>query len=331
MKTLELQEFTNYLVNKNLSEDKISFAMNQLNSLNKFLINIGKTLETAGYDDLYRYSDHLIENNFNTFDTYLSLLRYGYFTNNTIYIQVFLEILDGREMIENFSTQLISKYGSAFRDQIFKDIAIPPLGIKPVEKPYIVKILVNRLIERIGIEECEIFFRIGLRDKYIDSYKPARERYLKTQDIDSFLLENHTKLVNTLEKHNQEKSLFFTQEVDDTIVEVVRNDQTIESGIRKGNKIRITKIPYQAKQFYAESDEKMRRFYYCHNPWIRHALKNEEKPIDPVFCNCSGAYFKNYWEFVLDSTVQVDVVKSVIKGDNKCEFNLIIPNNVLKT
>jgi hypothetical protein len=54
----------------------------------------------------------------------------------------------------------------------------------------------------------------------------------------------HANFVKTMEKHLEEKTLFYTQEVDEKVVEHVKADQSIEGRIRDGNKVFITKIPY---------------------------------------------------------------------------------------
>ena len=44
----------------------------------------------------------------------------------------------------------------------------------------------------------------------------------------------------------------------------VKNNPEIESGVRDGNLLYITKIPYNAKEFLIETDPTMKRYYACH-------------------------------------------------------------------
>jgi hypothetical protein len=323
-----LNGFNEYLRLKKVPTDKIFSAIEIINDLNNFLNKKTKSIESATYNDFYDYSAFMIQKNANSVINFTGLLRYGYYSNNNILILMCMEILDGSEIILNFSSNLINEFGQDLRDEIFQDLDIPPLGIRPEEKPEITKTLVKRLITKMGVKKSAEFFRIGLRDKYIESYIPAREKYLQSKNIDEFLQERHNKLITTLEKHEEEGTLFFTQEIDKNVLDYVRNNP-VESGIRKGSKIFVTKIPYSAKNYFEEKDEKLKRFYFCHNPWIREALKTEEKPIDPIFCNCSGAYFKNYWDYVLDQPIKVDVLESVIQGDKVCKFAINLPKSYL--
>jgi hypothetical protein len=59
-------------------------------------------------------------------------------------------------------------------------------------------------------------------------------------------------------------------------------------------------------------------------------LKEEDQPVDPVFCNCSGGYYKNYWEAVLGQPVKVDLLESVIQGDHVCKFALHLPKEIVE-
>lgn len=240
-----------------------------------------------------------------------------------------MEVLDGQEVIENFSKRLANEYDQELRDYIFDGIEIPPLGISPKEKPEYTKKLVARLEKKIGTEGCAKFLNRGLRDRYEESRKPHREKFLKSKTIDEFLEQKHKDFVAELESHLKNDTLFFTQEITEAVLDHVKNDSCVESGIREGDKIIVKKIPHMAKEYLAEKDEQKKRYYYCHCPWIKEAFKESDKPISPVFCNCSAGFYRAYWEIVFDEPVQVDVLESLLMGDSICKFAVHIPKSVL--
>ncbi|MFX1252149.1 MAG: hypothetical protein ACFFCZ_11135 [Promethearchaeota archaeon] len=326
---MKLDGFKEYLQERKLDIDKIDAAVNIINEFGTFLAKQKKQVENASYDDLYNFSAYLIENKKNSFENYVTLLRFAYFKKNNEMIVASLEILDGREMIENFSKRLINEFGEKLRNQIFEGIEVPPLGIHPKNKPAVTKKLVERFLAKVDHEKCKTFFEVGLRSKYTESYKKPTELFHQTNDIDEFLKIRHQNLVKTLENHLQEGTLFFTQEIDEEVISYVKQNPTIEAGIREGNQVIITKIPYMAKHFIHETNEKKKRYYYCHNPWIREALIEEDLPISPIFCGCSAGYFKNFWEAVFDQSVRVEVLESVIRGDKICKFALHLPQGII--
>ncbi len=326
---MELAGFKVALQERKLDDEQIEAAVDIVDEFGKFLSHQKKSVEKASNEDVYAFSDYLIEKEKNTFENYLSLLRFGYFQNNKELIIASLEILDGSEMIVNFSKRLMEEYGEKIRDEVFEGIGTPPLGIRPQQKVVVTKGLVERLLAKVDYAACKTFFEVGLRDKYPQSYERPTELFQELNDVDEFLRRRHQNLVETLENHLREDTLFFTQEVDDEVIAYVKRDQTIEAGIRKGERVIITKIPYSTREFIHETDERKKRFSYCHNPWIRQALLEEDRPIDPVFCGCSAGYFKNFWEAVLNQPVRVEVLKSLVKGDQICEFALYLPQKII--
>jgi hypothetical protein len=322
---IKLVDFKGALKGQKLDDVQIKAAVDIVREFGRFLGFQKKSIKTASYDDAYNFSDYLIKKEKNTFENYLFLLRFGYFQKNKRLITAFLEILDGSEMIVNFSRRLIEEYGEKIRDQVFKDTKLPLLGIRPSQKAAVIKGLVKRFLAKVDYAECKTFFEVGLRDKYVRSYEEPRKLFQELNNVDKFLERSHQNLINTLKNHMKEETLFFTQDVNDEVIAYVKRDQTIETGIRKGELVIITKIPYSTKDFIHETDKRKKRYFYCHNPWIREALLKEDHPIDPVFCGCSAGFFKNYWEAILNEPVKVEVLKSLFKGDQICQFALHLP------
>ncbi|MFX1283918.1 MAG: DUF6144 family protein [Promethearchaeota archaeon] len=321
-----------YLQERNIAIDIIPAAINIVSEFDDFLSKSNKSVEDATYNDLHDFSAYLIENKKNSFDNYVNLLRYGYFKKNNQLIIAAMENIDGSEVMVNFSKRLVEEFGEEVRNEIFEDIEVPPLGFHPKKKPEITRKVIERFHAKVDHEKCTAFLAHGLRDKYPQSYESARKKYLKTKSIDEFLEIQRQDFINTLTKHFQENSLFFTQEIDEEVLQYVKSQQGMtEAGIREGNKVIMIKIPYMTKQFLKETDDKKKKYWYCHCPWVREALLEEDQPVDPIFCNCSAGYYKNFWEAVLDQSVKVELVKSVLKGDSVCKFALHLPQEVVDT
>ncbi|MDH5684391.1 MAG: phage integrase N-terminal SAM-like domain-containing protein [candidate division WOR-3 bacterium] len=324
---MDIQGFKKFAEQRKLKEETIKASIQHLQDFAAFLQKNGKDIDNASHQDFYDYSAHLISIGQNTFDNYLSILRYGFFKRiNELYIAA-MEVIDGSEVIENLSRRLVEEFGEDFRNEIFAGIEMPPLGIHPKEKPKYTKQLITRLEQKFDSERCIKFLGQGLRDRYEASRKPDREKFLKSKNIDEFLANKHREFVAELEKHYTEQRPFFTQEITKEVIELIKNDPYIESGVRAGDKIIVKKIPHMAKEYLKATDESKKRYYYCHCPWVKHAFLESDKPISPVFCNCSAGFYKAYWEIVLDQPVQVNVLKSLLKGDLICQFGVNLPED----
>lgn len=136
------------------------------------------------------------------------------------------------------------------------------------------------------------------------------------------------KVVQELETHWREGTLFFNQPITDDILAYVRPRQTCQAGLREGNVVRITKIPYQAHQYLQETDQTRKRYLYCHCGWGRDSILNGP-PVSAVFCQCSAGFEKQPWEAALDRPLRAEVEKSVLKGDLFCRFAVHLPSEIV--
>jgi hypothetical protein len=329
---MTLNGYKDFLEQEKISQEKITPALTIIDQFKSFLHEIGSDLTAITYDNVHDFSTKMIQEKINTYQNFVYILYFGYYLNNHDIVNAIMEAIDGREMFPNLSKQLIDKFGQEFHDEILAGVELPPLGLHPKKKPAIIKKLVSRIIGKLGPEKSIEFFKPGLRNKYPDSYVKGRETFKKSQDIDKLLKIKHQTLVDNLTKHYEANTLFFAQPITKDVLEFVKNDQKISAGIREGNRIIMKKIPCMTKMALSETETRKRNYYVCHNPMIREALLEEDQPIDPIFCNCSGGFIKNYWEGVLECPVDVELLDSVIMGGKFCEFAIHLPTkNVEKT
>lgn len=154
-------------------------------------------------------------------------------------------------------------------------------------------------------------------------------KYARCNNIDQFLAEKHSEFIAKLETLKATGSPFWNQTITAEVVEYVRDNQEISTGIRCGNKILVSKIPYMAKEYLAESDINKRRYYYCHCPWARETLCSGETPVPAVFCTCSAGYTKKAWEVIFGQSLKVEVLESVLNGDLQCRFAIYLLESAL--
>jgi len=101
-------------------------------------------------------------------------------------------------------------------------------------------------------------------------------------------------------------------------------------GVREGDMIYETKIPYMTKKFLHEKDEKMKRYYACHCGCVREGIRSGLK-VSPNFCYCSAGYHKRPWEIIFDQPLKAEVMKTLLKGDLVCRFAIRIPKQFLES
>ena len=317
-------------VRKGLSEETIQAHIRIVKEFEAFLKrkNKSKDFNNATVDDLQSFVQYSMKDGKNTWDNFLALLRYARFVKNKEAEVALLELLDGSGVLENLSNTLKQSVGESKHKEIFEGIELPPLGTPSKDKPKITKMFMERLEAKLGEEMSREILSSGPHAGPKEHYLPERKKFLESKGIDDFLEKRHKEYVDELEKHMKEKTLYFTQEIDAEVLKYVRNTPTCQNGVREGNIIYVTKIPYMAKRYLQEKDPKKKRYYYCHCPWVREAIKSDVK-ISPNFCFCSAGFEKRPWDVIFDQSVKADVVETVLKGGLICKFAIHIPKEFL--
>jgi predicted hydrocarbon binding protein len=144
-----------------------------------------------------------------------------------------------------------------------------------------------------------------------------RERFLETRDMDEVIAMLQERFV-----------MFLREEIrlPDAMVEIVVANRWGLAGEREGNTIIATKIPKSGnlQAYLEESDSEKKRALYCHCPRIRDIV-NRPEPISATYCYCGGGFYKSLWEDILQESVEVELLRSVLQGDDVCSFAIHLP------
>lgn len=272
----------------------------------------------------WAFSELLIAERQNTEENYLTLARYALYLKNHALFVALLELLDGGEVHQNLYRRVAEQFGEEVRDAVFVGTGVAPYGTPSTEKPRYMIPVIEQLIKTVGEDACRVLLSPSLRDLPEEAYQGNREMYRSSNNIDEYLLKKKQHFLKQLETCRKEDKLFFAQEITDAVLEYIRHEPEIGGGVRVGNIIYETKIPYMTKEYLFESDLTLKRYYYCHCPWVREAVRRGEA-INPVFCNCSAGFHKKPWEAIFGQTLHAEVLESVLQGDLRCRFAIHLP------
>jgi hypothetical protein len=310
-----------------LSEEQIEHSIEIAERLEAFLDEPGSS---PSADTAWAFSERLIAEGKNTWAHYVALIRYCRFIGNDEMFVALLELVDGGEVAENLYNMVETRFGAELRDELFATIGVPPYGTPTPAKPAYLQPVIGRLVARVGSDACSEFLSAGLRDLPDEHYAEERERFREAGHIDAYLRQRKDAFVGRLEQCRREGRLFFSQEITPEVIDFVRNDPEMGAGRREGNVIYETKIPYLTQRFLAETDVTMRHYYACHCPWARDAIKNGDVKLVEEFCYCSGGYHKKPWEVILGRPLRVEVLESVLWGDDRCRFAIHLPPEAIE-
>jgi hypothetical protein len=329
---IDEEGFRDYCARRKIKKETIQEHITLIREFEEFLKNKGKNndLNEASPNDVKNFVAYLMENRKITLDSFRSLIRYCDFSGKKETVSVLYGYLEGFGVPEELRGKLKETMGEQRSKEIFEGINIPPLGTIPEDKPKITKKIMERLDAHLDDKSLQELMSSGLEVGPDEWYLPQRKKFQESKSLDDFLEKRHIEFVETLEKHSKEKTMFFAQEIDEEVIEHVRKNQEIQGGVRKGDIIYETKIPYQTKKYLHEKDEKMRRYYACHCSWVREAIKSGIPKISPDFCYCSAGYHKRPFEIIFSQPVKADVIETVLKGDPVCRFAIHIPKQFLQ-
>ena len=146
----------------------------------------------------------------------------------------------------------------------------------------------------------------------------VRMLYEENSDIDEVLVVLQYKFVEFLEHSlNLEKRL---------IGQIVQLGMGL-AGVRKGNTIVATKIPKSGflEDYFSETDPLKRRQMYCHCPRVRDSV-TESQGISETYCYCGAGYYKGIWEEILQQEVEVELLESILMGNEFCTVAISLPD-----
>ncbi len=111
------------------------------------------------------------------------------------------------------------------------------------------------------------------------------------------------------------------------VLETMRKDRSkFATSELKGNVIYETRDPRDREAYAKAATKEERRLAACFCPLVRQG----QVPFPEPYCYCSAGWFVGIWEGIVGKPVRVEVVKSLLRGDETCEFTIHLPQEITK-
>jgi hypothetical protein len=288
----------------------------------------GKDVGSADDGDIRAFVAHLSKDGRNTLQVLIGLYRYLRFVGNAEAEVSLLLILDGAEILNIMCRTVKEMHGEEKAGQLLSGFNPPRVGTPPEMMPEAAEEFIRRLEEGIGGEATREVLLTGPHAAPPEFHVKEREMFLASEDIDEYRRKRHEEFVKELRGHMENDTYFFTQKIDQSVMDFVEGDQEISSGLRIGDKIFVTKIPFMAIEYLREEDEKMKRYYGCHCPLARESILSG-KQMSRNLCYCSAGYDKRPFDVAFDRPLKAEVDRSILWGDTVCRFAIEVPKDLL--
>jgi hypothetical protein len=320
--------FSQYLQKRGFSEAVIAQHVQAISAFEEYCRELLPPfeLEEATQAVTQNYVDFLINSGSNSFENLVALARYGYAIHHENLIISILELLDGAEAYENLVRRVGEILGEEVKEQVFADLPIPPLGLSNQEKANLMRTSMQRLEDYQNLDNYAQLFAISFRDLADEYYLEDKQKYQEFNHFDQYLMHKRESFIKELESCRETGRLFFSQSIDQSVIDFVRSDPEIESGIRQGNILYVSKIPYMTKDYLEATDPRLKRYFACHCPWARESILQAEGPVPAEFCKCSAGFHKKSLEVIFEQPLHAEVLESVLQGDLRCRFAIYLPD-----
>jgi len=318
-------EYREFLVGRGLDEGRIGDAVDAVREFERELSVKDRSIDSATVEEVKEHIALLVSRGENSMERLRALSWYFYATRmNDIYVY-FTSILQGRTILESISERLTSLVDEETSRRVFEGIEMPPLGSPPEAVPEVTA----RFMERLECELPQEVYRRVLAGNHhripLEAFDGLKEMYKEAESIDEFLKWKHEDAIKVLEEHLEEGRAWYEQEITPRVVEFVKGNQEVLGGVRHGDKIYMTKIPYNPDAYVGEEDPLMKRYYACHCPLARAAILAGEPEVNPEWCYCSGGYGKLLFDLIFEEETEVEILENALAGDMRCRFTVKIP------
>jgi hypothetical protein len=217
---------------------------------------------------------------------------------------------------QKLSARIKASAGTDARDEI--------LGLDPVvDDTQVVewtRAVIVRLEKSFDAQTCQKIMSDCACHLPSEQLEPLRDLYQHTDDLEQV----HNALQQQFETLLRE-----SLKLDENKIREVFARCWGSAGVLEGDTIIATKIPKSRflDKYLDEPDPEVRRSYYCHCPRVRNAAAAGEK-LPQLYCYCGAGFYKHMWETILQVSVQVELLESVLSGGDMCRVAIKLPGGV---
>ncbi len=313
-----------------MTADSIDESVNAVREFEEYLGKRGTSLESVSLDELKDYVASLAKEDTNSIDRIIAIARYCRLVRKNDHFIYLVSLIGARNVLPDIGERLATIAGKEVQRRVYQGFELPPLGSPQESFPRLTKMIVDGMEAELPSETCREILTWNYHKVPEEAFKEKKERFEKAPSIDEFLKDEHRRFIKELAGYMRKEQLWYEQEITPEVLEFVKGNQEIQNGVRDGDRIYVTKIPFAPKQFMAEKDPVMKRYYACHCPLVRTAIRDGKPRVSPVFCYCSAGYEKLPYDVIFGEPVQVELLESALKGDLRCRFAIRIPKSKMK-
>jgi hypothetical protein len=324
-------EFRKRLQTRGLASEVIDFSAGTFEEFSDYLKKNRKSFESLNLGDVKEYISLLIKQGRNSEQRLDALARCLAFVGKNDELIYVLGTYGASNVLPEIGDRTASMAGEEVRRRVYEGFELPALGSPQDMFPPFTSKIMERMEAELPPETCKQILTWNYHHVPAKAFNDARKRFEKASSIDEYLKGEHKRLVEEMKDCMKKGGMWYEQEITPEVLDFIKaNQEMCCTGVRKGEWINVTKIPYAPKQYLAEKDPTMKRYYACHCQLARTAIRDGKPKISPNFCYCSAGFAKVKFDAVFGEPVEIKLLETALKGDTRCRFAIKIPKDKMK-
>lgn len=324
------KEYRERCLARGLDAASIESSLRIVASLVDEAAQAGHELETAPLSLVEAHIAKLVTEGKASEDTIVALARYFLVAGvDAIAIRLLAYLLP-IGVLSTMADRIGSLEGDTIKSAVMSGISVPPVGAPPEAYPSATKAFVEALERELGPEKARRVLAFNVHGIPAESFAKERERLHTLGSIDAWLVDFHARQVEVLKKHADDGTLWYEQKITHPVVDFIRQRQEILGGVRDGDTIYVTKIPYDPDRYIRSTDPLEKRRLACHCPLAAGSITEKGAGVPAAWCACSAGYEKFMFDVIFGEETEATVLKSVLAGDDLCRFAVKIPASMLR-
>jgi hypothetical protein len=322
------KDFVEYLRSFRATEETVTFSIDFMNQFESFSKSFDSKESNDRLTDIKAFCSEFIAGKDNSLEKVIAFARYNMFIKRESAIIYLITMLGTFGVLESIQERMNELVGEKKTEEIFHNISKPPLGSIYETYPPIIKSLLDEMQQKLPFHTCKNVLAGNHHNIPIESFQEDKKKYEDCGSIDAFLVYHHAKFLKEIEECMLADKLWYEQRITPLVIEFIKNNPEIHAGVREGNKLYITKIPYDSDPFLRETDPQKKRFLACHCPFVRSSIADGAIQVPKLWCYCTGGFEKLRYDVIFDKSLDVEVLETVLNGDDRCRFAITLPQEV---
>jgi len=238
------KDFRSYLVTRNADEKTQNFSVELVDDFLSVMEEQGMDFPENDLADIKYYAHNKIAGKPDAYERIIGLARYCRFSNHDAGLFYLVTMCGTIGVLDSMQARMRLVLGDEEADKIISTMKNPPLGSVYEAYPEVVNSMLSVMQRSLPIKTCRKILAGNHHGIPVEKFNYDKEKFKELGSIDDYLKFRTSSMLEEMELCMNEGRMWYEQKITPRVLEFVRANPEIQAGVREGNTVYITKIPY---------------------------------------------------------------------------------------